>query len=409
MTRKTFYAILVSTSLIAGCYSGNNIDDRLNTERMKNFTLVASSPRKLITSEAVELYPSQIDRTFGNVSEVFLNRSYIELNTPSHIIIGRVSKMKMSNGYILILDDRISKSAFLFRENGDFLFEVGVQGQGPDEHDELIDIEFRDSRILLMDRGFRVSEYDLNNRFIARSEIPFFSHSMFLFEDGKMAFSNNTTGYGDLNYQIIFLEGPKISDRFLRNEGTAMSKYTSQPLTSNQSVHQDSFLFFQPWGVDIFQMSGDSVELRYKIVSDNQVPTFLLQEGRNLESRQHEYTFLFNWPILESQKHVLFRVLHKGAILTLIHDKSTNKFSGYNGISDDLLYGGVSDFPIYVKDNHFYIPLEVEQLYAVKKELSGVKDKKLLRELKSARPEVFRLLEGVNELSNPIIMKCEIR
>lgn len=395
--------------MITSCYSGDNIDDRLNAERMKDFSLTVSSSIIVSSSGVIEIDPSNVQRDFGKVSSVFLNRSYIELKTPKDIIIGSVSKMKISDGYILILDDRISKSAFLFKENGDFMFTVGNSGRGPGEHDAPIDIEFRDSKIFLTDRSFSIYEYDLNNRFVSKSEIPFFSHSMFMFNDGEMAFSNNTTGFEDLNFQIVFLDGSNISERFLRNTGSAISKYTSQQLTNNKAIHGDSFLFFPPWGTSIYQMSQNDVKLRYIIKSDNPIPDALLQEGQNLEGRQYEFTFLYNWPILETKSQILFRVLDKGSMLTIIHDKEKNTLNGYSGISDDLLYGGVSDFPIYSHDEYFYVPLEVEQLYSVKQELSKVTDQNLISELKEARPEVFELMERVNELSNPIIMRCEIR
>lgn len=406
--KNILYLALIS-ALITGCYSGDNINDRLNSERMKSFSLAANSSLNISTSDPIEINPSNVERNFGSVSSVFLNRSYIELKTPQNIIIGKISKMKISNGFILILDDRISKSAYLFKENGDFMFKVGKKGQGPGEHDDPIDIEFQGTRIFLTDRSFVVYEYDLDNSFVSKSEIPFFSHSMYLFDDGEKAFSNNTTGYDDLNYQIVFLDGSNVSERFLRNTGSAISKYTSQPLSNNRSTHGDSFLFFQPWGVGIYQMSQDTVKLRYQIVSDNPIPEAMLREGSNLEEREGEYTFLYNWPVLETKGQVLFRVLHNGSMLTLIHDKGSNVIRAYNGISDDLLYGGVSDFPIYAHEEYFYVPLEVEQLYAVKQELADITDEKLISELKEARPEVFKLLEGVNELSNPIIMKCEMQ
>lgn len=405
--KNILYLALIS-ALITGCYSGDNINDRLNSERMKNFSLSANSSLNISTSDPIEINPSNVERSFGSVSSVFLNRSYIELKTPQNIIIGKISKMKISNGFILILDDRISKSAYLFKENGDFMFKVGTKGRGPGEHDDPIDIEFRDAKIFITDRSFSIYEYDLSNRFVSKSEIPFFSHSMYMFADGQRAFSNNTTGYEDLNFQVIILDGSNITERFLKNTGSAISKYTSQPLSNNRSIHGDSFLFFQPWGTDIYQMSQDTVKLRYQIVSDNPIPEDMFREGRNLEEREGEYTFLYNWRVLETKNQVLFRVLHRGSMLTMIHDKERNTITAYNGISDDLLYGGVSDFPIYSHEEYFYVPLEVEQLYAVKQELADITDEKLISELKEARPEVFKLLEGMNELSNPIIMKCEM-
>ncbi len=406
---KNFLPAVLLAVLLTGCYSGNNVDERLNATRMKDFTFTSSPEQEVLGSSVYQINPSHVEKGFVDASEIYKNRSYIELKTPSGVILGDITKMKISNGLILVLDERISKSAYLFDSNGDYMFKVGRKGGGPGEHDDPIDIEFKGERIFLVDRSFNIYEYDLKNQFIAKQQIPFFSHSMYVFDNDEMAFSNNTTGYEDLSYQIIFIDGQEIIKRHSKNIGKAISGYTSQPLTNNRAIHGDSFLFFKPWDTKVYQMSNNQVELRYEIVTDNPIPQKILENSGMLLERELKHTFIYNWPILETENLAIMRVLDKGKITTLIHNKEKDMVRGYSGMSDDLLYGGISDFPIYANGNDFYVPLMVEQLYEVKQELSKITDKKLLAELREARPEVFKLMESINEISNPILMKCEIQ
>ncbi len=407
MIKKNFFIVIAV--LISGCYSGDNLNERLNIERLESYKIAANSGFGISEDDIIEIDPSSVKPILGKASDVFQNRSYIQLKTPEDIIIGEITKVRVLDSLILILDQRISKAAYLFNVKGEYLFTVGVRGGGPGEHDEPIDIAIKDKRILLTDLRFSIYEYDLDNRFIKKQDLPFFSHSMYVFDDKSLAFTNNATGHDDLSYQIMVIKDQEISKRVLRNTGTFISKYTSNPIAYNRQVHGDAFLFSRPWGRDIYQMSKDEVKLRYRILTENPIPEGLTEDPRRFQSDGKDYAYIFNWPILETQDLILVRLAGNQKLTTLVYDKQQKSLKSFSGLADDLLYGGISDYPIYVNQEDFYIPLKVEQMYAAKQEVLAVTDQELLEELREARPEFFGLMKNITEISNPILMKCEIQ
>ncbi|MFT4851588.1 MAG: hypothetical protein ACJAS3_002221 [Roseivirga sp.] len=401
-------SIFIVLLIVSSCYSGDPDVVRLSSERMKNFTISEESKIKVSESEKIYIDPTTVKLEIAKASDLFKNREYINLQTPDGIIVGQISKMKINNGRILILDALISKNAYLFDEDGKYIFTIGKKGGGPGEIDDPVDIELTDKKIYVIDRQFAVHEYDYQNEFIQMQKIPFFSHSVFAFNNETLAFSNNTTGFDDLSYQILFINEQNITQGALKNKGTAISQYTSQHLSYNKKVHGNSFLFSEPWGNIVYQMYSDKIEAKYEIVSKTPFPESLLNNPSQLSLDEFKYTFIYDWPILETNELIMLRAASNQKLMTIFYNLKLQTLKSYGAIEDDLLYGGISDFPFYVNDKSFYLPLNVEQLYAVKEEIEQIEDDQLLAELEQARPEVFMLLKNITELSNPILMKCDI-
>ena len=168
------YSIILLTILMTSCYNGAKDSERLNSIRMKDFDLSSKEQIVIKNNAEVKIDPTQLKPNKAKASEVFRKRRYIELRTPNDILIGEVSKIKTSDDLILILDERISKEAYLFNNLGEYLFKVGSKGGGPGEHDDPIAIELTDSSIILVDRQFTVHEYNLQNQFISQTLFFFF-------------------------------------------------------------------------------------------------------------------------------------------------------------------------------------------------------------------------------------------
>ena len=405
---KNSASILIIFLIVSSCYSGDPDGAGLSSERMKNFTISEDSKIQISESEKIYIDPTTVKVETAKASELFKNREYINLQTPDGIIIGQISNMKINNDRILILDALISKNAYLFDKDGKYIFTIGKKGGGPGEIDDPVAIELTDNKIYIIDRQFAVHEYNYQNEFIQMQKIPFFSHSVFAFNNETLAFSNNTTGFEDLSYQILFINKQKITQGALKNKGIAISQYASRNLNYNKKVHSNSFLFSEPWGNIIYQMYQDKIVAKYEVVSKTPFPETLLNNPNQLVIDQFKYTFIHNWPILETNELLMLRAANNQKLMTIFYNIKLKTLKSYGAIEDDLLYGGISDFPFYVNDKSFYLPLNVEQLYAVKEEIEQIEDKQLLAELEQARPEVFMLFKNITEFSNPILMKCDI-
>ena len=288
------YLYLTFCLLLTACYSGQVDSERLHKERMSKFQLTDNGSLMFDESAAVQIETSKIEIEPARVSDFYVERRFISLKTPESIIIGEISRVRTNEDYLLILDAKFNKDAYLFDKEGNFLFTVGNHGNGPGEHDDVIDIALTDDSVFITDRSFSVFEYSTSNTFLSKAEIPFFSHSSYHFKNGVAAYSNNTTGFDDLSYQIISIGGDQITNRFIKNKGPVISRYTSQELSNNPAYHNDSFLFFEPWGREVFQMGKDKVSLRYQFITDTPIPEELFIDDKKFMAKVNiNFPFIF--------------------------------------------------------------------------------------------------------------------
>ncbi len=367
----------------------------------------ADSSFSITENSAVTLDLVKTSHILPLASELFQNREYIELKTPPGVIIGEISKMQIIDGGIIVLDSNISKKVYLFNSKGEFIHSVGTKGSGPGEHLDPVDFMSKNGLIFIMDRQFSMHAYDFENNFMIKMDLPFHGRSGFAFNDGTFAFSNGLLGEKDINYHLLMIENNIITNRIFDFTSTALAKYTASPIGFNPIVHNNSFLYYRSHGHEIYEINQTQAKLRYRLASDDILPEKILNDVSRLENEAYDYTWIYNWPILETNDKVQIRAMHRG-LVTLIVDKKDNSITSYSGMEDDLLFGGIQDFPIYAYDDSFYVPINAEQLYDVKNQINRIKDPEQLQRLKKGREEAFKLLETVDEISNPIIMKCDI-
>ncbi len=403
-----FIFCLTILSAITSCYSGKE-NDQIGVNRLKAFSIMddADSSYSITENSTVELDLEKTSPKLPLASQLFTNREYIELKTPPGEIIGEISKMQIIDGGIVVLDRKISKKVYLFNKNGEFIHSVGKRGNGPGEHLEPLDFMVKNGLVIVTDRQFSMHAYDFENNFLIKMDLPFHGRSGFAFNDGTFAFSNNMSEEADVNYHLLMISNNVITKRLFNITFDALSRYTPSQIGFNPTVHNNSFLYYRSHGHEIYEVAQKRAKLRYRLVSDDMLPEKILKDMSSLENEAYDYTWIYNWPILETKDKVQIRAMHRG-LVTLIVDKKDNSITSYSGMEDDLLFGGIQDFPIYAYDNSFYVPINAEQLYDVKNQINRIEDPEQLKRLKEGREEAFKLFETVHEISNPIIMKCDI-
>ena len=394
--------------LLTACYSGGQGSEE-GAERLKAYTFTnpVTEPIESLNNDYLEIDVDNVTPEYALASEVFINREYIELKTPPNVIIGKIHKIQIDDRYMVILDRFVSKRVFLFKTDGEFIHAVGKVGSGPGEHQDPIDVSIKGEHVYVTDRQFAVNVYTLRNEHVESFYLPFYGGSSHVFNDGTIAFSNNELLEEEVAYHLIMINGKDISGRLFKGKHEGLSHYTAPPLSHNPTVHDDSFLFYTSHSNEIYQVGKDIVKLKYQIKTNKPIPDEVLDNFNRLSAEQGEYTNIFNWPILETDSKTQIRI-SKGGVMTIFLDTRSEEIKAYGGIKDDLLYGGIMDFPIYAHGDKFYAPLHVEQMYSMKMQIENIKDEELLAELREARPEVFKLMENIDEISNPVIMKCDI-
>lgn len=350
--------------------------------------------------------------TLPVASEIFQEREYIILETPEDEIIGEISKILTVGNRLIILDARISKKVYLFDNEGNFIHVVGHVGNGPGEYLDPKDVNYRNGLIFVTDRQFTVHAFGLDNEFMAKFNLPFYSSSGYVFKNGHFAFSNNSIGEPEVNYHLILIENKKITQRLFNNRYKSIAAFTSSPISSNRLFHRNSFLYFKPFDNEIYEVSQSSIDLKFRFNSNDLITNEVLEDSNNFYEKSFDYSWIYQYPILETDSMVQIRAHHRG-LITMLLNKYDSTISIYSGMKDDLLLGGIEDFPMHAQGNYFYTPLNVERLYQIKKEFENQREKgnssELVANFKKKKPELYQILENVEEISNPILLKSRIR
>lgn len=407
---KLVLRFLICIVLLHSCLN-DKPSDNIGKERLKAFNVLNTdqSQENFIYDSVWSINLEETIPVLPSASELFENREFIILKTPEDEIIGEISKMHVSESGIVILDKRITKKVYLFRPNGDFIHVVGQIGNGPGEYSDPLDVMVRNGLVFIVDRQFSIHAYDFNNNFLRKVNLPFHAGSGYVFKNGTFAFSNNLIGEPDINYHLMFIKEFDLSKRYFAHNSEVLTRYTVPPISSNPKYHNDSFLFFKSHGNEIYEANEETLKLRFKLTSDDLLTEELLTEDFDrFSDSKFDYSWIFEFPILETKEFVQIRANHRG-LITLLINKNDSTIRTYSGMRDDLLFGGIQDFPTYANGEYFFMPINVEQLYSVKRQIAQIEDEKVIENLRENRDEVFRLLQQVDEISNPIIMKCELR
>lgn len=103
-------------------------------------------------------------------NEVISGVDYIPLETNDESLIGRISKILVTDERIYILDAMMSRALFVFDNHGNFLFKIKRIGKGPGEYTELNDFTlFQDKIILLAFKS--VLFFNTDGKFLFSEEI----------------------------------------------------------------------------------------------------------------------------------------------------------------------------------------------------------------------------------------------
>ena len=116
------------------------------------------------------LYVINLDSAAQNSANIFQYSSLykgirtVMLETSKSCLIGSISKMRICDGNIYILDSHIAKSLYVFDMDGRFIKKIGSVGQGPGEYIEPRDftIDTENKVIYLLDASSqRINKYSL--------------------------------------------------------------------------------------------------------------------------------------------------------------------------------------------------------------------------------------------------------
>jgi len=175
-------------------------------------------------------------------SSIYKRVSVIPLETNQFSLIGSISKIRVFDNYIFVLDSYDAKTLFLFDREGNFIRKIGNNGQGPREYiepsDFTIDIEGK-TVYVLDDTKQRILRYDLTTgSFIKAIDLEEEVRNIEYF-DGKLYADANFRQNTDNNYLLRVID---------ESSGKEQSRYLnvrafSQGISNTSRVQKNLFHF----------------------------------------------------------------------------------------------------------------------------------------------------------------------
>lgn len=135
--------------------------------------LIGCSNEKLIETHADQVFFNLESKSSSPLSNVFSKLEYQQLNLPYNVFIQVINKVVRHNEKLYILDNFKAKEIYAIDSEGDFLFQISAQGQGPQEYLSPIDILVNDEYIEVLDVKNRILYFDHQGEFIKDLKIPF--------------------------------------------------------------------------------------------------------------------------------------------------------------------------------------------------------------------------------------------
>jgi hypothetical protein len=137
---------------------------------MASLLLIASCAKSEKFEKNSRFYTINLDEQNSEqsiaLSSIFNGVEPIVLETTDESLIGEVSKLEVSDDYLFVLDNSISRKLFVFDKIGKFVKTIGDQGRGPGEYDYLSDFTIdREHRfVYILDIGLqKINKYDIDS------------------------------------------------------------------------------------------------------------------------------------------------------------------------------------------------------------------------------------------------------
>lgn len=249
----------------------------------------------------------------GNFSDYFFTKKNISLETNEKCLIGSVSLVRLCNNKNILIGSNLNKKsseAFIFNENGGFLFQIGKKGQGPGEYSTIFDINTDDDNNFYLLDSNKIHIYNEFGQFTKTIIVKFFPSKIFIKND-NIFLIRDYNGIESSNFYEIY--------RFDKNGNTKGSYSLSNDLYNFQTVFSPihyassnknylSLLFFYGRRIKTFDINKSKI-FEYIFDEDNcddnlYVRKFMMNNlykniPKNLKEKVfkklHRFEFCFNF------------------------------------------------------------------------------------------------------------------
>ena len=335
-----------------------------------------------------------------NVSEL-LDVSFVKLETNDNCVLGGVSQCCKIDTCILILDNMMSRALYLFSDNGRFIRQIGVRGNGPCEYVRPFSFSVNEENhtLSVIDIGAqKVLVYNLSDfQCLYEKKLPFYSDDMIQLSATDYVWYNKTKSEISDSYVFVTDDSFKVKKEFLPIDfGSGYSLGNGRKLSLLDGV----ISFYTPFEPIVYRMEGDSLRTAYhfRFGEETLPPTDYLRElsenNKNYIPELLKSKYVAYYSFYETDNALCVPYYKKEKMFYGFYDKQKKKSYNFSQerIQSDLQIGAFSS-PVSTLDTHSFVSLLRPGLMLQLKDEGHKLDDRL--EL---------LIKSSNEEDNPILL-----
>ncbi len=315
--QKSLQLSLLSISIIGSlvlcqCRSKKHVGqiEKLANIKSKITEIIGQTPNLPYSAEGIiEIrVPEKPD---NNRINIFSIKKYLPLETTKDFIIGEISRLKIVNSKIYILDLK-TNSVIIFSDNGKFLKRIHDVGPGPNEYIDLsaMQVSKENNFIALYDpQRKKFIYYDLEGNFLSVKQGSIWVRDFAMFETGEFCY------YLEKQYG-------NVSDVLVTDKNLIPRKKGIAGIPPNQSLnyhggrgsfedYQDKKLLMSSFRDTVYELTPSSIRAKYALkYTGHPLPQNYADGGINVflkKAAAEPFNFSLG-DILENEDFVIFMI-----------------------------------------------------------------------------------------------------
>lgn len=331
--------------------------------------------------------------------KLFQLQEIIPLESAGEAMLAEVSKVILLEDKYLVGDFKHSMLK-VFDRSGSYLYDIGKKGRGPGEFTNLRAFQydpFTNSLFLYCRNLLRLSNFHPDGRFISSVELPFYPDHFVILDSLYFAFYLDyiVTEYSDSSNLVI-------TDRDFSIVHTAFPfQYGASSLANVSGFlarYGEETLFMEAFSDTVFQLSDLHISPKYVLHLNKLAPRDLNSSLEKLITSLLDYNVIESLTAQQNLLHIAFmenKLEHhaywfkKEQLLLDLPDCQPHAFrylfkKPVGTLADKVFIAAIQPADVmYLKHKH-------TDLY---------------HDLQTAWPDLFQTLEGLDEGSNPVLVK----
>ena len=298
------------------------------------------------------------------VSDLF-DISFVKLETNNECLLGGVTQCIKTGTGLILLDNMVSRSVYLFSNEGKFITRIGKQGNGPGEYlyPFSISIDTIQKRLSVIDMASqKILFYDLSDfRFLCERKLPFLRTEMESLSPNCYCWSNFTLSPESDSHLFMTDSTFSITKHYLPISFSSGFTLGTNRKLSKQNGEITFCLSYKP---EVYRLKNDSVQCVYRFNFDGNKMAPIDYLNDNAANNQNYIPKLLDSPYVafynfyETNNSICVPYYLNKKMFYGFYNKENHK--SYCFSQDDIQKGlnvGAFSSPIGVINNHSFVSL----------------------------------------------------